>query len=177
VITLGPPSESCELTRLRSASKNLQNSPTVRRIRHIYTYTCRYTYIYIFRMEGQSKSLSLQPRSQFLCLFSFLFFLCCILCVCVCVCVRVCVCISVCTYTRVSASVFHIRFARSSSDESSIARRFPCRCVSSLSVFQLSCRYPIDESTFCRFLPTGRSVQPPYMPLMSILRLAVFLSL
>lgn len=158
-LTLGPPSESCELTRLRSTtSKNLQNSPTVRCVR------------YIYRSDERTIEI-LVPPAMFAISVTLPFFS-----VYVCVCVHLCVCVCV---LRASAS--HVCFPRSASDESSTARRYtisyvdvylPCTCV---PLF-LQISYPIDESASCYFLgPAGPS--PPYMPLMSILRLAVFLSL
>jgi len=140
VITLGPPSESCELTRLRSASKNLQNSPTVRCIRHIYTYTCTHTCIYI--SDGRTIEILVPPATFAISVplpFSPP-----LVCTFVCTCVRVC--IRVCLLQYSLRPIFFRRILHCST-----MYGFPRGCVSCLNVFQLPCRFPIDESTSCRF--------------------------
>lgn len=151
MIILGPPLESREPTRLRSVmSKNLQE----------FAYRCVFA---VSHPGGRAKSSPSHPRSQFLRLSSSLFFF------------RMCMC--VCVFTALASYPFSRFDPRDlSPTNSQLLDSATTSCV----VLPRVPRFPMDilsyESASCHLLgPPG--TLPFYMPLMSILRLAVFLSL
>lgn len=151
MIILGPPLESREPTRLRSVmSKNLQE----------FAYRCVFA---VSHPGGRAKSSPSHPRSQFLRLSSSLLFR---------------MCMFVCVFTALAS----YPFSRFDPRDLSPTNSQLLDSVRLLVWFLLPRvpRFPMDilfyESASCHLLgPPG--TLPFYMPLMSILRLAVFLSL